>query len=281
MRRIILLILAVLVGGGGYLAARAWLFPPPDSVANQDVRPLTSAEQARFLPLVCAGASAGSDGYAHNCASLPGYPSDDYGGAGLGLGITLTSITEGQLTGTGRLEAYVSYLGSFEPHVTNFGGGILFSANGQGAWTLDKWFPGANLDGCLSLSPQGRARFLCLEGYTGQGETDTSLMVMQVASAAKTVLAAADLRATLTPDGNCGQLTAPTQAVLLGLTGLRRTASGVSVQASYVPAGTAAKACAAHDFAAAPTQTATLTLVPAGDGFTISPTLDFAPPEAP
>ncbi|WP_298285700.1 hypothetical protein [Acidocella sp.] len=281
MRRVILLVLAVLLGGGGYLAAKAWLFPAPQAVANQNLRPLTSAEQAVFLPLVCGGASAGSDGYAHDCASLPGYPSDDYGGAGLGLGITLTSITQGQLTGAGRDEAYVSYLGSFEPHVTNFGGGILFTRGAAGGWALAKWFPGASLDGCLSLSPQGRARFLCLKSYEGQGVADTSLTVMQVGSAPRPVLAATDLRASLNAEANCGQVNAPSQAVLLALAGLRRTAVGFGVQATYVAAGTAATACAAHAFATAPTQTATLTLTPDGDGFTLSPALTFAPVAAP
>jgi hypothetical protein len=276
MRRVVLLLVVLVLAGGGYWLARTWMAP---AVPNQSLRPLTSAEQAQILPQICAGASAGSNGYAHNCTGLPGYPSDDYGGAGLGLGITLTSIAAGQLTGLAENEAYVSYQGSFESHATNFGGGILFKADGTGGWRLEKWYPGDSLDSCLSLSLQGQARFLCLRGFTGQGETDTTLAIVQVPDSVKTVLAATDLRDTLQPEANCALLNSSAQGVLLGIDHLHRTATGFAVQIDYVPADAASKACAAHAFATAPPQTATLGLTPDGDDFTISPSLSFAPAE--
>jgi hypothetical protein len=82
---------------------------------NFDPRALTGDEQAAFLPLVCGGVSGGAGGYAHSCQSLPGYPSQDYGGAGTGLGITLTSVIYGHLTGDDADEAYVSYQSRMPP----------------------------------------------------------------------------------------------------------------------------------------------------------------------
>ncbi|MDD2706172.1 MAG: hypothetical protein PHU07_12690, partial [Acidocella sp.] len=69
MKRIFILLLLVLVIGAGVFMF--WPRPPapgPQGAANHDPHSLTAEEQAAFLPLVCAGASAGSGGYQHNCA---------------------------------------------------------------------------------------------------------------------------------------------------------------------------------------------------------------------
>jgi hypothetical protein len=285
MKRVLVLLLLALVAG-----AAAYMFWPrqpattsaPQAAANHAPRGLSADEEAAFLPQICAGASAGSGGYQHNCASLPGYPSADVGGAGLGLGLTLTSVTYGQLTAAGADEAYVSYQGSFEPHADNFGGGILFHRQGS-AWQLAGWYPGGAVDHCLSLTLTGRARLLCLFGFTGQGETDSMLALVSIPSggslALAKVLMASDLRGTMDPEGNCGLRTSADQAVLLGISGLASAANGASAQVEYVPAAQAASACAAKRFASAATQKATLALAWDGSALTISPSLTFAPAE--
>lgn len=254
--------------------------PKPEAAANFDARPLSSAEQAAFLPLVCAGAGSGEQGYAHGCQGLPGYPSQDYGGAGTGLGLTLTTVIYGHLTSDDADEAYVSYQGSFEPHANNFGGGILFHKTGNG-WALSRWYPGGAMEHCLALNPQGRARFLCLFGFTGQGESDTSLFLVTIPAQGpldlKPVLRASDLRETMVPNANCGQRQSPAQAVLLSIDSLGRNNGQITAEVNYVPADIATAACKANNFAGAATRKATLTLGWDGSQITITPDLHFAP----
>ena len=279
MKRFLLFLLLLLLGAGAYRFWTSHFFaPPPQEAANQDARALTAAEQAVFLPLVCGGASAGSGGYAHNCTSLPAYPSADYGGAGLGLGITLTSVVAGHFSNATAEEAYISYQGSFESHATNFGGGILFRANGTGGWVLENWFPGDIMDGCLSLNPQGRAKILCLRGSTGQGETDTMLGIWTPGTEGfAKILAASDLRNTMAPNANCGLRTAASQDVLLGIDSVARAGTGYTAQIEYVPAAQAEAACGIKNFAAAPVSKITLTLTWDGSAMRITPSLNVAP----
>ncbi len=251
---------------------------PQPRAANHDPRALTDAEQAAFLPLVCGGASGPGGGFAHQCTSLPGYPEQDYGGAGLGLGITLKSVVYGHLTSADADEAYVTYTGSFEPHVTNFGGGILFTG-GAGAWRLKGWYPGGQADHCVSLNPTGRAKFVCLSGWEGQGEADSLLAVVNLpppSGEKPAILSASDLRGTLAPNANCARL-APGEAVLLSIDSLSPASGGASAGITYVSAGDAKTACAAQNFANAPTRKATLALAWKGGRLSISPDLNFAP----
>lgn len=275
---ILLLIVLLLLAGGAY-----WLWgrhgTPGPVAANQDARPLGATAQTAFLPLVCGGASAGTDGYAHDCTSLPGYPSADYGGAGTGLGITLTSVIYGHITSPQADEAYVSYQGSFEPHADNFGGGILFAADGKGGWVLRKWVPGASMDGCLSLTPQGEAKMLCVNGSTGQGETDTVLGTVRPGAPGsfRKILAASDLRETMDPNANCSLRTSANQDVLLGIGPLARAGTGYTARIDYVPAATATAACAAKTFGNVLVTKGTLRLDWDGSRITVAPGYDFAP----
>ncbi len=277
MKKLFILIVVLALGAGGYWYWMQHEAAAPVAAANQDARALTDAEQAAFLPLVCGGASAGSDDFAHDCTSLPGYPSSDYGGAGTGLGISLTSVITGHLSNATADEAYVSYQGSFEAHVDNFGGGILFGADGKGGWVLKKWMPGGAMDGCLSLNPQGRARFLCVAGSTGQGETDTVLMAESIPETQGThLLSASDLRQTMDANANCGLRTSAGQDVLLGIDGIARSGASYAVQIEYVPAAAAEAACKSKSFASAPVSKTSLTLV--WDGAAqIAPGFNFAP----
>jgi len=284
-RSAVLLLLLLVIGVGAYKLWPRHAGQPQAQqgvAVNFDTRALTGDEQAAFLPLVCGGAGAGAGGYAHSCQSLPGYPSQDYGGAGTGLGITFTSVIYGHLTGADADEAYVSYRGSFEPHASNFGGGILFHRQGNG-WTLSRWYPGGAMEHCLSLNPQGRARFLCLSGFTGQGETDTTLFLVSVPSGGQLnlspVLKASDLRETMDPNANCGQRKSADQAVLLGIDSLARGGSFATAQVDYVPAATADAACKAKNFASASAQKASLALSWDGSSVGVSPDLHFAPAE--
>ncbi len=278
MKKLLLLIVLLALGAGLYWYWTHDASAPAQAAANSDARALTGAEQTAFLPLVCGGASGGSDGYAHNCTSLPGYPSSDYGGAGTGLGITLTSIITGHLSGATADEAYVSYQGSFESHADNFGGGILFKADGNGGWAVQKWVQGGVLDGCLSLNPQGRAKLLCTAGSTGQGETDTVLQTQRIPDPrGNNLLAASDLRQSMDPNANCGLRTSAGQDVLLSIDGIARSGTDYAVQIQYVPAAAAEVACKAKSFSAAPVSKTSLTLTWDGSAAHIASGFNFAP----
>lgn len=267
------------VGGGDAGTATQSQATQPQA-ENHGPRALTGTEQTAFLPLVCDGASGPGGGFAHQCTSLPGYPSQDYGGAGLGLGITLKSVIYGHLTSADADEAYVTYTGSFEPHVTNFGGGILFTG-GPGHWKLKGWYPGGQAEHCVTLNPTGRAKFVCRYGYEGQGEEDSLLAVVNLpppSGEKPAILSASDLRGTLNPNANCEHLP-PDDAVLLSIDDLSPAPGGASASASYVGAKEAKAACAAHNFANAPVKTAKLALNWKDDTLSISPDLNFAPPQ--
>lgn len=245
---------------------------------NLAPRALTSAEQTLFVNLVCAQASGPGSGYAYQCASLPGYPSKDYGGAGLGLGITLQNIIYGHLTSATADEAYVTYAGSFEPHVTNFGGGILFTKSSAG-WALKAWYPGGQAGNCVLLTPKGQAHFICLNGWEGQGESDTNLRLTTLPPLQgnySTLLSAHDLRETLTPNANCVGIAAG-QNLLMSISGLTPATDGAAVKVYYVSAKVAQTACAASQIANAALASTTLALHWQGGHITITPALNFGP----
>ena len=247
-------------------------------VANHGPHALSGAEQVAFLPLVCGGASGGGGGFAHQCTTLPGYPSQDYGGAGLGLGITLKSVIYGHLISADADDAYVTYAGSFESLATNMGGGILFTG-GPGHWKLKGWYPGGQAEHCVSLNPAGRAKFLCLYSGQEQGEADSLLTVQTLpppSGEKPALLRAADLRGTVNPNGNCQNLGGG-EAVLLSISGLRPTPGGAEAEISYVSVGDAQTACAANNFAHAPVKNAALALHWNGSSIEASPALNFAP----
>lgn len=224
--------------------------PPAPVPVNFNPRPLTTAEQTTFLKLACPHATGAADGYAHGCSSLPDYPAPLMGTK---LAITLQSVIYGHLTNATQDEAYVTYAGSFEPHVTNYGGGILFTG-GPGHWVLKAWYPGGQASQCVVLNPTGEARFVCLTGGEDQGDAVRTLTLGPVPppqSAPRILLSANDLRATMTPNANCQGLQ-PDENILLNITHLRPAPDGARVDLSYVPAATAQAACLANRFASAP-----------------------------
>ena len=246
-------------------------------VANHGPRALSEAEQVAFLPLVCGGASGPGGGFAHQCTTLPGYPSKDYGGAGLGLGITLKSVIFGHLTSADADEAYVTYAGSFESLATNLGGGMLFTG-GPGHWKLKAWYPGGQAGHCVSLNPTGRAKFICLYSGQEQGEDDSLLTVQNLPppqGEKPALLRAADLRGTVNPNGNC-QNRSGDEAALLSIGNLRPAPGGASAQISYVTPDDAQAACLAQNFAKAPVKQAVLALRWNGSAIKLSPAFNFA-----
>lgn len=274
---ITLAVIAVALGWAGYLPGMRQAPPAASQSLNLPPQPLNGADQTTFLNLVCAKASGPAGGYAHQCASLPGYPSSDYGGAGLGLGLTLQNVVYGHLTSATADEAYVTYEGSFEPHASNYGGGILFTKAGDG-WKLKGWYPGGQAESCVLLTSTGRAQFVCLNSWQGQGETDDVLIQQTLPppqNGQGILLRARDLRDTLNPNANCQGLQQG-QNVLLGINSLTATSGGAEARISYVSAQAAQAACHASQFAAAPLTSATLALKWNGTHLTTSPALNFA-----
>lgn len=271
---IIVGIVAVLIWSGRPSESGA---PTPGQSPNLAPHALAPAAESDFLKLVCGQASGPGGGYAHQCQSLPGYPSADYGGAGLGLGITLQSVAYGHFTSATANEAYVTYAGNFEPHVNNYGGGILFTKETEG-WKLKAWYPGGQANHCVLLTPTGRARFVCLDSWEGQGEADSSLALTTLPpplGSHPTLISASDLRNTLNPNANC-QTLQPGQAILLSIDSLFPAPDGAKAEISYVSATTAQSSCAASRLASAPLTHATLTLHWQDGHIHITPTMDFA-----
>jgi hypothetical protein len=133
------------------------------------------------------------------------------------------------------------------------------------------------MDGCLSLNPQGRARFLCLSGYSGMGETDSALTVNTIPDLHGTaVLSASDLRQTIDANENCN-LRKSGQDVLLGITAVARAGPGDTAQIAYVPAAVANAACQAKNFANAAVTKTSLALSWDGRAMHIAPGFNFAP----
>lgn len=284
MKRFSILVVILIALGG--LAIMVWagklptfqgINTPQEQSLNLAPQALTSAEQTTFLHMTCGGASGPGGGYAHQCTSLLGYPSSDYGGAGLGLGITLQSVIYGHLTSADATEAYVTYAGSFEPHANNYGGGILFTKTTSG-WQLKAWRPGGQAGSCVLLTPTGRAHFLCLNGWEGQGEADSSLSLTTLpppSGSAPALLSARDQRDTLTPNANC-QTLQPGQTILLGISALQAAPGGAEAKITYVGATAAQTACNTGQFATAPVTEGEIHLHWQDGQIKITPTLNFA-----
>ncbi|MGP6156655.1 MAG: hypothetical protein ACLPYS_03890 [Vulcanimicrobiaceae bacterium] len=214
--------------------------------AAHDSRKLSASERATFIVLVCLKAVEESGEF--RCAHLIGHPESQSAEGN----IALDAIAYGSFTAPAADQAYVTYDSMLEPHADNFGGGILFERTNRG-WKLVRWFPGGQLDDCLALPGGGRQKMLCLSGYTGQGETDSTVSVQTVSATsgpqAQAILQGTDLRGASDGEG-CGS--APKRgALLLSIDTLRRAEdpgffaeSGVS----YATAQAVAAACTGGGF---------------------------------
>ena len=139
---------------------------------NRASRPLTAQEMETFLPLVCARPHKSSDRDNH-CSKLNGYPSEG------DVAFALTAILYGSFTRAGSDEAYATFFSPNFSHADNFGGGVLF-AHANGSWKLARWFPGWLMDRCTGIPQTAPQLNLCATGFTGQGETTSSVWVWRV-----------------------------------------------------------------------------------------------------
>jgi tRNA A-37 threonylcarbamoyl transferase component Bud32 len=138
-----------------------------------DPRPLLAVEQTMFLQQIC-GSHYVANGVTH-CVDRIGYTVP----SGRDDDLRLTAILYGPLTRDAAHQAYVTYQSGWEPHATNFGGGILFDVGPTG-WRLSKWYPGGQMDHCLVLPDTGRERLLCWSAYAGMGMFAQMVMVRHV-----------------------------------------------------------------------------------------------------
>lgn len=227
-----------------FLLAAA-LFSGTAANAATDTRKLTADERAQFERLLCDKPTM--QGTDLTCGALRGYPGDP--GATAGATLSLDSISYGSFSDEGEDEAYLSYGSSVEPHANNFGGGVLFARAGSG-WQLVGWYPGGQMDDCLALPGGGKARMLCLDDYTGQGEEDSSVWVRELPFDGDiAVLKAQDDRYmnNIVPDA-CSD-NAP---VLLSIDALKRSRDATAfalVPITYATAKDTADACKAGKFA--------------------------------
>jgi hypothetical protein len=167
-----------------FLVMLALIFLQPSvpyaAEVSHDPRALTDVEIKTFVPLLCRSPVFYDAQF--NCDKIINYPSPDSVDDNDNfphVDISLIAITYGAFTASKVHEAYVSYTSSFEPHATNFGGGILFDRV-RGRWRLIRWYPGGQMDHCLSYSAGVLQEMLCLSGYTGQGQIYSSVSVMHV-----------------------------------------------------------------------------------------------------
>ncbi len=158
--------------------------PAGATPAQPQSRALTPQEAATFLPLACAGSHKGSDGDNH-CSKLIGLST-----AG-DAPFELTAILYGSFSHAGSDQAYVTFFTPSLPHADNFGGGILF-VRANASWRLERWFPGWQMDRCAKVPNTAPQRVLCATGFSGQGETTSSVWVWRVPASGNALVSVGD-----------------------------------------------------------------------------------------
>ncbi len=226
------------------------------SDADHDSRALSAAEQKNFFPLVCKKQIP--HGKDDNCAGVIGYP--DGAPVEDKTSLSLDAVVYGSFTQANADQAYVTYSVSFEPHANDFGGGILFE-RAAGKWKLVRWYPGGQMDHCLALPVADVQNMLCLTGYTGQGEVDSSVWQRRVPrngdsgpfwKASIGVLKAQDGRESGNSNYQCTLKRAKDEAVLLSIGDLKRSkAPGFFAESSviYASARDVGASCRKQQFA--------------------------------
>ncbi len=229
------------------------------SDADRDSRRLNATEHNTFFPLVCQKPILHDK--ENNCAGVIGYPDGSPGGST--FSISLDAVSYGSFTRANADQAYVTYAADFEPHVNNFGGGILFERT-AGKWKLVGWYPGGQMDHCLALPVTDVQNMLCLSDWSGQGETDSSVWLRHVPptnsspfwKASIGILKAQDAReaGVAEPVGNY-QCTLPRtkgEAILLSIGNLKRSkAAGFFAESTvtYASVGDTNAVCRKDKFA--------------------------------
>lgn len=238
-----------------FLSTAAVAAPVPGG-AN-DPHKLSPGESQLFLPAICRNAVAAKHGI--NCIALIGYPAegaafDARSGRASGE-MSLDAVAYGHFTVPNAQEAYISYSG-LESHSDGFGGGILLRGSDKG-WKTVRWFAGGQMDHCVALPDPGLERMLCLSGYSGMGETDSSVWLIDLSGAGGALkrvnlLKAQDGREGSNDDYYCKGALASHRPMLLSIDDLKRgREDGVLAISiiSYAAAADVGQACAQHRFA--------------------------------
>jgi hypothetical protein len=150
-------------------------------------RALTAPESSSVIQMICNGPATAPDPqmhYAYHCAEFNGLSKDEVNlMGGDGADISLKAIAYGPITRAEADQMYVSYDSSFEPHASNYGGGVLFDRTPRG-WHLTNWYHGGQIADCMAVPVTGKRTFLCLNHWAGQGEADSSIAVTQISESA-------------------------------------------------------------------------------------------------
>ncbi len=254
-----------------FLLAAALLCGTAASAAT-DTRRLTADERALFEKLLCDQPTM--QGQDLTCVRLLGYS-----GQTAGATLSLDSIAFGSFSKAGADEAYLTYGSSIEPHANNFGGGVLLARAGN-SWQLVTWYPGGQMDDCLALPGGGKTKMLCLAGYTGQGEEDSSIWVRELPFDNDIAVIKAQDQRGLGGDVAPSICADPSAAVLLSIDALKRAADPAVFAVAtitYATAGDAAEACKRGKFANVKEQKGEAKVVlDGGNAKAITP-LQFAP----
>jgi hypothetical protein len=272
------------------LALAAASFPPSAIAAadaSHDPHKLSAEEERIVLPAICRNAIR--EKHQFKCAALIGYPSDGAAfnaTSGKASGeISFATIAYGNFTTKGTEEAYVTYLG-IEPHADNFGGGILLRGTKNG-WNVERWVPGGQMDNCVALPDSGLQRMLCLSGYTGMGETDSSVWILDASALGHggalkrdSVLKAQDGREASNTDAYCKGPASAHQSMLLSIDDLTRSQQpGIlaTSKITYADATNVREACTEDRFADVGTQNGVLRYRLSQGKVVIDPPPKFAP----
>jgi hypothetical protein len=266
---------------------------------NHDTHPLSRAEIDSFLPLVCSKPSSTDHpefiGPAYDCAAFIGYDGQEENGTGevpngtAPGSISLQAIVYGSFSATAEDEAYVTYFSSREAHSLNFGGGILFKRT-ENRWQLVHWYPGGQMGQCIGLPGNAPQSLLCLDGYVGMGEVDSSVWVKHVPSMSEnppfqdvSILKAQDDREAIAPgepDSYPCKLGGPShKAMLLKINDLERSENSAEIAVSHITYATAQDvqiACAKRHFESVNTTDGVVHYVIENGKITAKTAFDFA-----
>ncbi len=228
--------------------------------SSHDSHPLSTRELATFLPGVCRHPLRAKKEF--SCEAFIGYGGDPAPPRGTTL--SLDAVAYASFTRPGEREAYLSYASDFEPHANNFGGGIVLRRSGE-AWKVVAWFPGGQMKNCMAVPGIAPQRMLCLDGYEGMGEMDSSVWIKQVRPAGGDghkdtgVLKAQDGREAENAKYYCGPAVRTHTAMLLSIDDLKRSTDEGAFAVSniiYAAAPDVARACQRGDLQSVVTRSA-------------------------
>jgi len=269
-----------------FFSAAAIAAPLAPDVSH-DPHKLSAQEERVILPAVCRNAIREKRQF--KCAELLGYPSD---GAAFNEHthkasgeISFATIAYGNFTTKDAEEAYVTYQG-IEPHADNFGGGIVLR-RAKSDWKVVRWAPGGQMDNCVAVPGPGLQKMLCLSGYTGMGEDDSSVWILDAFALGRggalkrdSVLKAQDGREASNISDYCKGPATARQSMLLSIDDLTRSQQpGIlaTSKTTYADATSVREACTDDRFADVGTQNGVVRYRLSQGKIVIDPPQKFAP----